>query len=46
MENCINGLSLCKIISGFEINGPDCSSINFYLMKSLKGLGQLIVESE
>lgn len=36
----------CKIISGFQINGPDCSSINFYLMKSLKGLGQLIVESE
>lgn len=46
MEKCINGLYLCKIISRNEINGPDCSSINFYLMKSLKGLGQLIVESE
>lgn len=46
MEKSTYGLYLCKIISGFEINGPDCSSINFYLMKSLKGLGQLIVESE
>lgn len=39
MEKCINGFYLCKIILGFEINGLDCSSINFYLMKSLKGLG-------
>lgn len=39
MEKCINGFYLCKIILRNEINGLDCSSINFYLMKSLKGLG-------
>lgn len=44
MERCNSGIYPCKIISGFERFGSD--NINFYLMKSLQGLGQPFVESK